>query len=87
MVAIRIFLGVLRTFLYFLDMAMLLRAILSWLPIDDDHPVLNIVYMITEPFIYPIRSLLHRFELFRSLPIDVSFMITAMLIVIASALI
>ena len=82
-----VFIGFLRTFLYLLDLAMLLRAVLSWLPIDEDNPLLHIAYMITEPFIYPVRSLLHRFELFRTLPIDIAFTITAMLILIASALI
>lgn len=84
---IAIFVGFLRTFLYLLDLAMLLRAILSWLPIDEDNPLLHIAYMITEPFIYPIRALLHRFELFRNLPIDIAFIITSVLILIASAFI
>jgi len=82
-----VFLGLLRTFLYLLDLAMLLRAVLSWLPIDEDNPLLHIACMLTEPFIYPVRALLHRFELFRNLPIDIAFLITSVLILIASALI
>ena len=84
---IAVFLGFLRTVLYLLDIAMLLRAILSWLPIDDGNPLLIVACTITEPFIYPIRALLPRFELFRNLPIDLAFTFTAMLIFIASAII
>lgn len=61
--------------------AMLLRAILSWLFIDEAGNVFtSILYAVTEPFIVPIRYLCERFGWFEGLPIDMSFFLTAILL-------
>lgn len=36
------------------------RAILSWLPLDMDHPIKVIIYKLTEPILGPVKSLLDR---------------------------
>ena len=32
---------------------MLARAVVSWLPVDEDHPIINFLYTVTEPVIMP----------------------------------
>lgn len=41
-----------------LEVMMLARAVVSWLPIDEDHPIINFLYTVTEPVIMPVRALL-----------------------------
>ena len=69
--------GLLITAMQFL---MMLRAIVSWLPIDEDSNLVNFLYAMTEPLIVPIRSLLSRFEGLDDMPIDISFFIAFMLL-------
>ncbi len=64
---------------------MFIRAIFSWFPMDEDSPFFNFLYGVTEPFIMPVRLILERFELFRSMPLDMSFLITAMILSILRA--
>lgn len=70
-----------------LELLMLGRAILSWFPIDEDSALVQFLYGITEPVIYPVRMLLERFDLFQGLPIDMAFFFTFILINILSILI
>ena len=63
-----------------LQFAMLLRAILSWLPFDDSSPLVRFVYCVTEPVILPVRNLMDRFNFFQGFPIDFSFLVTYMLL-------
>ena len=39
-----------------LRMVLLIRIILSWLPHNRYHPLINIVYQITEPLLEPFRN-------------------------------
>ena len=41
-----------------LEVMMLARAVVSWLPDDEDHPIINFLYTVTEPGIMPERALL-----------------------------
>ena len=75
--------AVARALLYVANFAMLLRAILSWLPIDDDNPLLLAVCMVTEPLVHPVRLFLGHFEAIRRSPIDISFLVTTLLIFVA----
>ena len=70
---VRIIIGVLQ-------FLMLARAIISWLPIDEDNPIVSFLYGVTEPVIMPVRALLNRLGLFEGLPIDMSFFITFILL-------
>lgn len=65
---------------------MMLRAILSWLPIDEDSPLVNFLYAMTEPVIMPVRMLLERFEALNELPIDISFIVAFMILSIVQML-
>ena len=70
--------------LFIVQMLMFARAVLSWIVMDDDGPVLgpimNFLYAVTEPLIYPVRMLLERIPALRNMPIDLSFMVTFMLL-------
>lgn len=63
-----------------LQLLMLIRAIMSWLPFDDSSPLSRFVYCATEPVIIPVRNLLDRIGFLSDLPIDLSFLVTYMLL-------
>ena len=62
------------------QLLMMFRAVLSWLPVDEDSDISNFLFAMTEPVIYPVRMLLDRFEGLDELPIDLSFIISFMLL-------
>ena len=61
---------------------MLIRAVLSWLPGMNSNAFAYFVDSVTEPVISPVRSVLSRFESLRTLPIDMSFLVTYILLII-----
>ncbi len=65
-------------FLTAVQFAMLARAILSWFP--NATKFNDFLYSITEPFIYPVRLLFDKMNWFSGLPIDISFLVTYILI-------
>lgn len=56
------------------------RAVMSWLPIDDDNPILSFLYAVTEPVIMPVRYVVEYFGWFEGFPIDMSFLLTFILL-------
>ena len=76
----------LRILLYAFEILMLARALVSWLPLDEDSPIENFLYTVTEPVIAPVRALCERFGWFEGLPVDMSFFITFILISVLAAL-
>lgn len=60
--------------------AMFLRAILSWFVRDEESVLMGLLAMVTEPAIIPVRGILMRFRFVRECPIDLSFMVTFMLV-------
>lgn len=74
----------------FLDvilMAMLVRAVMSWFVNGENgSPILNFLYVITEPLIVPVRLICQRFGWFQGTPIDMSFLITTMILSLISLL-
>ena len=75
-----IFVSAAKIFLGALYFAMFARAVISWLPLDDDNPIETFLYAITEPLITPVRMLVERSETLSSSPVDISFFITALLL-------
>ena len=73
--------------LLLLEIAMFLRAILSWIPSLDGTAFAHFLYAITEPLIAPVRALCDRFGWFRNSPIDFSFMIAYLLLVLVQGLV
>lgn len=63
-----------------LEIAMLLRAILSWFPGAMESPVYSFACMVTEPIVAPIRALFDRMGWLANSPIDFSFLIAFVLL-------
>ena len=72
--------------LYVLQFCMFGRAIMSWIAPEEENKIARFLYAVTEPFVYPIRQLLSKVELFSSMPIDMSFMVAFIVIVLCIAL-
>lgn len=71
--------------LQILKYAVILRALLSFLPIGQDNQFIDILYQITEPVLAPIKAFLGRTEWGRNSMIDISPIIAIVLIwIIAS---
>ena len=71
--------GVVRTLLTALMLLMVVRALLSWFPMEENR-LTDFLFAVTEPVIMPIRALLERFEFARNMPVDLSFFVTFLLI-------
>ncbi len=59
--------------------AIILRALLSFAPLDPYHPLVRLLHQFTEPFLQPIRSFLPSMGMF-----DLSPMIAILLLVVIS---
>lgn len=77
---------IVSVFLTILQLLMMFRAIISWLPIDEDSNITNFLYAMTEPVIYPVRKMLEHFNLLSDLPIDISFIVSFLLLSILQTL-
>ena len=62
-------------FLGVLELAMLVRAVLSWFVMDTNGFV-NFIHAVTEPFIIPFRLLFEKLNWFQNMPIDMAFLAT-----------
>ncbi len=71
-----LFTSIIDVFLSLTLFFMLVRVVLSWLPISDDNAIEEFVYMVTEPFIVPIRIIFDRFNIMNGLPIDITFFVS-----------
>lgn len=72
-------------FLYVADIALLGRAVLSWFPEGGQSRIGAFLYVVTEPFIMPVRGICNRLGLFRGMPLDMPFLITSMLLLLISS--
>ena len=61
---------------------MLVRMIISFFPALQESKVNAFVTVVTEPFIIPVRALLHRLNIGQDSPIDWAFSLTYILIYI-----
>ncbi len=60
------FLGLLLQILW---LAILVRVILSWFPVDPSNPIVRIVWEITEPVLAPFRRVIPRIGMFDLSPL------------------
>ena len=73
------------TALYAMQFLMFGRAIMSWFSPDDENKIAQFLFVITEPFVYPIRKLLTKFDFFNNIPIDMSFMVAMVILIICTS--
>jgi YggT family protein len=60
---------------YVLIVALIIRSLMSWLPLDPHNVFVNIVHTITEPILAPLRRIVPRLEM-----IDLSPMLAIILL-------
>ena len=59
---------------------LMFRAIMSWFPQIQGGRLFEFIYGITEPLLMPFRKLLQNVDSLRGFPIDMSFLVSYMLI-------
>ena len=64
-----------------------IRSLLSWLPLGENNIIISFLNTVTEPVISPIRKLLFKLEFTRELPVDFSPMVAIILLCLISNLI
>lgn len=72
--------GTAQALLVALEICMLVRAVLSWFPIKEDNPILLFTTMVTEPLVAPIRALFDKLGWFQNVPLDVSFFVAYLIL-------
>ena len=72
-------------FLEVISFAMTIRAILSWI-FEPEGKFFHFLFVLTEPAIMPLRKLFYKMNWFQRTPIDVPFMITVLLVILAQML-
>ena len=77
---VKLIIGIAQAILFTLEIAMLIRAILSWFPLGEDNVIVRFVTMLTEPIVAPVRALFQRMNWFQNIPIDVSFFVASLLL-------
>lgn len=85
-VLLRVFARTVVLFTDALQIMMLIRAFLSWFPPSDGNggPIRNFIYVVTETFIAPVRAFLERYDWARRSPLDISFLVTYLLLSLIS---
>lgn len=66
--------------LRFIEIAILARVVISWLPVSRDSQFIRLLYQITEPILAPIRRMIERSALGRNMMIDFSPIVAFLLI-------
>ena len=68
-----------------ITLAMMVRAIMSWF-LDESNAIHGFFISITEPFIIPVRMLLDKLSIGRGMPIDISFLVTFLILSVLEAI-
>ncbi len=69
-----------------LQIALLVRAILSWFDQTGESRISGFLYFLTEPVIAPIRMLCAKMHWFEGFPLDIPFLITVLLLAVMQTL-
>ena len=72
--------------LYAMQLLMFGRAMMSWFSPDEDNKLAQFLFMTTEPIVYPIRQLLNKIEFFGNMPIDMSFLVAMVVLMLCTTL-
>ena len=59
----------LEMLLNILSIAILVRVLLTWFPVDPSNPIIRILYDVTEPILAPFRKVIPRIGMFDLSPI------------------
>ncbi|MCX7746659.1 MAG: YggT family protein [Clostridia bacterium] len=67
--------------------AILIRVVVSWIPVSRNNAFIRLVYQVTEPILGPIRALIQKSEVGRNMMIDFSPIIAFLLIQVVQRII
>lgn len=70
-----------------LELAILIRAFLSWLPVPKEHKLIGLLYQVTEPILAPIRTLIERSSFGKNMMFDFSPIIALVLLMFVRTII
>ena len=77
------FIGFLATFVYYLLqvllLAILVRVVLTWFPVNPSNPIIRIINEVTEPVLAPFRRVIPRIGMFDLSPIAAMLVIQVIL--------
>ena len=59
----------LNLLLQILSIAILVRVLLTWFPIDQSNPIIRLLFEVTEPVLAPFRRIIPRIGMFDLSPI------------------
>ncbi|MGI6563567.1 MAG: YggT family protein [Clostridia bacterium] len=76
----RLLLAAIDILLRIIEILIIIRIILSWLPMQRTGPIMNILYQLTEPILGPIRNLISRSSIGNNMMLDISPIIAFLLI-------
>ena len=68
------------TILRVVDIAILVRVVLSWFYQGEETRITVFLYTVTEPAIQPLRKLFYKMNWFQQTPIDMPLLFTVLLI-------
>lgn len=74
-------------FINVINLAMLVRAVLSWFDPMKEMRVSQFLFVVTEPVIMPFRKLCDRMNWFQSSPLDVPFFMTVLALILVELLV
>ena len=83
---IQVFANLVSLIISLLQLLILGRAITSWFPFEDDNPLINFLFFLTEPILAPIRAILEHIPALRDMPLDMSSLIAMILLTVITAL-
>ncbi len=67
---------------------MLIRAVTSWFPtVNRNSRFMQLIYTVTEFFIAPVRNVMWKIPFVRTFPLDLSFLVTYLLLGMAQTLV
>ncbi len=68
--------AIIHLFVYAIEVFLFIRVIMSWIPGSDDGAFGNFIYMVTEPLVGTVRTLLNKIRVLRESPIDFSVLVS-----------
>jgi YggT family protein len=72
-------LNFLAILLQILLVAILVRVVLTWFPVDPSNPIIRIIYEVTEPVLAPFRRVIPKIGMFDLSPIAAMLVIQVIL--------
>ncbi len=76
---------IIKTLVELAQLFLVIRAILSWVPLQENK-FADFIYNVTEPMLLPARKLIEKTGVSLQIPIDVSFLLTFIVLVIIERL-